>query len=284
MSHSDDVEFALSRLSGPLPHRAFSGPMLEPVAVQRLDKTEAPASTFFSTQRSVCAATCSLDFALSTFRRWVCFSLFIRSRCISKSAFTISQGSNFDLSIAKLSALGFIFGCPPIATMSEPVPVPFQPEGPQRGRGRGRGGNWGWNRGRGRGGRGGPSRGGYQQPQRPDENTQTPATQAPATQTPATQTPATQVRDSGANESAAGPSTQAQQAATPDVRDPAPQRGGRGSRRGGRGFGQRSMVVSHRSRPVPGVSPAPAPPPPGLSADAPDFVPGQPVMPTRNLK
>lgn len=153
--------------------------------------------------------------------------------------------------------------------MSEPVSAPFQPEGHQRGRGRGRGGSRGWNRGRGRGGRGGPSRGGYQQPQRPDESTQTPAMQ---------------VQDSGANDSVPGPSTQAQPAVVLDIRDSAPQRGGRGSRRGGRGFGQRSMVVSHRSRPVPGVSPAPAPAPPGLSAAAPDFVPGQPVMPNRNLK
>lgn len=68
----------------------------------------------FLLKRSVCAATCSHDFTLSTFRRRVCFSLFIRRRCISKSAFsTISHGPNFDFSIARLSAVGFIFGCNP---------------------------------------------------------------------------------------------------------------------------------------------------------------------------
>lgn len=271
MSHSDDVELPSHASLDPCRIALLVGPGLNQwrfSAWTREDQKLLPLHVFLL-KRSVCAATCSLDFTLSTFRRRVCFSLFIRRRCISKSAFsTISHGPNFDFSIARLSALGFIFGCPPIAAMSEPVPAPSQPEGHQRGRGRGRGGNWGWNRG-GRGGRGGPSRGGYQQPQRPDENIQTPATQVP---------------DSGANESIAGPSTQPQQVATPDVRDPAPQRGGRGSRRGGRGFGQRSMVVSHRSRPVPGGSPAPAPPPLGLSAAAPDFVPGQPVVPTRNLK
>lgn len=55
MSHSEDVEFALSRLSGPLPQCAFSGSTPEPVAVQCLDKTgpEAPASTCFFTKISL---------------------------------------------------------------------------------------------------------------------------------------------------------------------------------------------------------------------------------------
>jgi len=146
--------------------------------------------------------------------------------------------------------------------MSEETPNPSQPGGPQRGRGRVRGGNSRGNRVRGRGG--------HQQPQTPDV---------------ISQTPATYLQNAGAAESAVGPSIQAQQATTSDARDPSTPRGGRGSRRG-RGSGQRSMVVSHRTRPMPGPAPMPnpVPAPPGLSAAAPDFVPGQPVVPVRNLK
>jgi hypothetical protein len=143
------------------------------------------------------------------------------------------------------------------------------PRGPRRGRG-GRGGQ---GRGRGRGSSGvGSHRNGSEQPDDDGQGGQTAEVQQRAPLMNPTTIPVT-----GASLEASGP-----------VWDdnPGGARGGRRGRgRGGAASGQRSVVVSHRGRgrgrPGAAVDGPSRPSATGLSAVAPEFVPGQLVAPPR---